>query len=120
VEDEVTNFIYLREVLKVFDFKIIHVQNGLEAVEQFTKHKHDIDLVFMDIKMPIMDGYEATINIRKHNKTVPIIAITAYAMEEDENKAMKAGCNHYLSKPVSKQNLYDTILNYLAVAVDHN
>lgn len=118
VEDEVTNFIYLREVLKVFNFKIIHVPNGLEAVEQFTKHKQDIDLVFMDIKMPIMDGYEATINIRKLNSTIPIIAITAYAMEEDEIKAMKAGCNHYLSKPVSKQSLYDTILNYLAVEVE--
>ncbi|WP_338356649.1 ATP-binding protein [Yeosuana marina] len=111
-EDELTNFIYIREVLKVFNIKIIRAENGQEAVDLFKENK-DINLILMDIKMPILNGYEATLEIRKTSTTVPIIAITAYAMAEDEALAMKAGCNEYISKPVSKGLLYNVIKKYL-------
>lgn len=113
-EDEITNFIYIREVLKKFDFTIIHAENGKEALRYFKENK-DIDLVLMDIKMPIMDGYETTLAIREISSTVPIIAITAYAMAEDESQALAAGCNEYISKPASKQKLYDLIFQYLNI-----
>ncbi len=111
-EDELTNFIYIREVLKVFNFQIIRAENGQEAVDLFNENKN-IDLVLMDIKMPILNGYEATLEIRKANTTIPIIAVTAYAMAEDEALAMKAGCNEYISKPVSKRVLYNVMKKYL-------
>ena len=111
-EDELTNFIYIREVLKVFNIKIIRAENGQEAVDLFNENK-DINLILMDIKMPILNGYEATLEIRKTSTTIPIIAVTAYAMAEDEALAMKAGCNEYISKPVSKGLLYNVIKKYL-------
>lgn len=117
VEDEVTNFIYIREVLKAFNLNILHAENGLEAVEMFKENKDTIDLVLMDVKMPIMDGYQATLEIRKINSTIPIIAITAYALVEEETRAMNAGCNQYVSKPVSKNTLNDIILSYLDIQV---
>jgi PAS domain S-box-containing protein len=114
VEDEFTNFVYIREVLKSFNLEIIHAENGKMAVELFEQHQ-DIDLVLMDIKMPIMDGYESTFKIRLISSTVPIIAITAYALAEDETRALKAGCNEYVAKPTSKKMLYEIIHKYLKV-----
>jgi PAS domain S-box-containing protein len=113
-EDELTNFIFIREVLKHYDVEILHAENGKIAVELFQEHKN-IDLVFMDIKMPVMDGYDATLQIRDISSTVPIIAITAYAMAEDETRALKAGCNEYVSKPTSKWLLNNLIGKYLKI-----
>jgi len=114
VEDENSNFIYLREVLKKFNVKIFHVYNGLEAVKLLTDNS-EMDLVFMDIKMPVMDGYQATIKIRKFNFTIPIIALTAYALSEDDSKAMQAGCNEYISKPVSRTTIESILFKYLKI-----
>ncbi len=114
VEDENSNFIYLREVLKKFKVEVFRAYNGLEAVELLTKNSK-IDLVFMDIKMPVMDGYQATIEIRKFNFTIPIIALTAYVLSEDNSKAMKAGCNEYISKPVSRVTIEDILFKYLKI-----
>ena len=67
----------------------------------------------MDFNMPIMNGIDATIEIRKTNTTLPIIALTAYAMSEDKERALIAGCNNYLSKPVSRNLIIETIHKYL-------
>jgi len=80
--------------------EILQVQTGIEAVEA-CRNNPDLDIVLMDIKMPDLDGYEATRQIRQFNKNVIIIAQTAYAMTGDRERAIEAGCNDYISKPIT-------------------
>jgi PAS domain S-box-containing protein len=112
-EDDATNFAFLTRLLSPTGAKIIYASNGLEAIEQLSEHP-EVDLILMDIKMPIMDGYEATEKIRKTNSTTPIIATTAYAMSGDKEKCIAAGCNAYISKPLKKAELFDLLNKYLS------
>lgn len=82
--------------------------DGLEAV-RICKENPDIDIVLMDIKMPELNGYDATKKIREYNKDVIIIAQTTYAFPADREKAITAGCNDYISKPFSQRDLTDLI-----------
>jgi len=91
---------------------MIHVTSGKEAVEA-CKDNPDIDLVMMDIKMPHMNGLEATRKIREFNSSVPIIAQTAYALSGDREKAIEAGCNDYLSKPIIAEELMGMLSNHI-------
>ena len=84
------------------------VRSGFEAIE-FCRNNPDVDLILMDIKMPVMDGYEATREIRKFNKDVIIIAQTAYGLNGDRELAIEAGCNEYISKPVNLATLNNLI-----------
>ncbi len=93
--------------------EIISVTSGTEAVEACLNNP-DFDLVLMDIQMPEMDGYEATRRIREFNKEVLIIAQTAYALSGDKEKAVAAGCNDYLSKPINEKELKQMIIQYLS------
>jgi len=111
VEDEYSNYMYLEALLEDYKYNIIHAKNGKEAVEIVNKNS-SIDLVLMDIKMPVMNGLEATKEIRKTKSNVPIIALTAYAMAEDKQKALNAGCNDYLSKPLSENKLAEILKKY--------
>ncbi len=81
------------------EYEIRRAKNGLEAVQLFRELAPD--LILMDIKMPEMDGLEATEMIRRENQTIPIIAITAFAFDKDRQRALSVGCNDYLSKPIS-------------------
>ncbi|HZJ73391.1 MAG TPA: PAS domain S-box protein, partial [Perlabentimonas sp.] len=103
-EDDFVNFQYLKELLIDFDVNIIWAKNGADAVNE-VKVNSDIDIVLMDIKMPVMDGYEATAEIRKFRSDLPIIAQTAYAFSSDREKALNAGCNDYISKPINRKQL---------------
>ncbi len=103
-EDDEASTEYMSILLQKFVKEIIKVKTGTKAVEACRNHP-DIDLVLMDIKMPEMDGYEATRQIRKFNTKVRIVAQTAYALTGDENKAIEAGCDGYLSKPIKKEEL---------------
>lgn len=104
-EDDESNFFVLEVVVKKSTgAKVIRATNGQEAVD-FCRENPDITLILMDIKMPIMDGLEATKIIKTFRPELPVIAITAYAMSGDEQKALDAGCNDYLSKPVSMKTL---------------
>ena len=94
--------------VKKFGNEILKVRTGVEAVEICRDHA-DIDLVLMDIQMPEMGGYEATRKIRQFNKNVIIIAQTAYALAGDREKALEAGCNDYISKPLNKAVLLSLI-----------
>ena len=76
-------------------FNLVHAANGQEAIEIL--HKRHIDLLLMDMKMPVMDGLTATAEIRKFNAELPIIALTAHVFENDRLTAMDAGCNEYLA-----------------------
>ncbi len=107
-EDEEVTYTYLLIVLKNYSKKFLRAVSGEEAVEILQKNP-DIDLILMDIKMPKMDGYEATRKIRTFNKDVYIIAQTAYAFSDDKIKAFDAGCNNYLAKPINKEKLLSMI-----------
>jgi PAS domain S-box-containing protein len=104
VEDNEESALLLRIILKKVSRKLIHARNGYEAIE-ICRNNPDIDLVFMDIKMPEMDGYEATIKIREFNEDVVIISQTAFALAGDAEKGIEVGCNGYLTKPIKKKEL---------------
>ncbi|HEY9167983.1 MAG TPA: ATP-binding protein [Lutibacter sp.] len=115
-EDEETNFWYLEAALENHPFNLIHVLNGKEAVDTM-QNNNSIDLILMDFNMPVMNGLDATVEIRKTNSTIPIIALTAYALMADKEKALTIGCTDYLSKPVSKSNLLETINKHIHTAI---
>ncbi len=111
-EDEDTNFELLKAALHKTKVNLIWVVNGLEAVEICRANKN-IDLVLMDIRMPKMNGYEATKKIKSFNKNLPVIALTAYAMPEDSAKSIDAGCDLYFSKPIRPSKLLSSIEKFL-------
>jgi PAS domain S-box-containing protein len=114
-EDDETNYYYLNALLTHETGAIVlHASNGREAIELF-KANPGINLILMDIKMPEIDGLEATRQIKLLNKEVPVIAITAYAMSGDEEKVLAAGCDGYLSKPINKKSLMEKIKEFIKV-----
>jgi CheY-like chemotaxis protein len=112
VEDVESNYLYLNAVLSKLDARIEWVKNGLEAVD-FAKNNSDIDLILMDLQMPEMNGYDATREIRKIYSDLPIVAQTAFAMSDDRAKAIEAGCNDYLAKPIRSKDLIEMVNKYL-------
>ena len=112
VEDDKFSFKYLEAILKRYDIDIIHAVNGLEAIEMCIANPQ-LSLVLMDIQLPNLSGYDATREIRKINKTLPIIAQTANAFDEDRTKCLEAGCNEYLAKPISMSMLVEILTKYL-------
>ena len=116
-EDEETNYFYIEQLLKLkaqFNHTLIHVKNGKEAYESCIGNK-EIDLVLMDIKMPVMDGYEATQKIKSIFPNLPIIAQTAYATESDRQLALENGCDNYISKPIDREKLFGLLGDYLKI-----
>ena len=111
-EDEEINYLYLEELLSEVDIKFYHAKNGMEAVELCRIHP-EIQFIIMDIKMPVLDGFEATKIIKKEFPDTFILAYTAYVMVEDRQKALDAGCDDYISKPVTKDNLIEKLTAYL-------
>lgn len=111
-EDDEISFIYLNRMLNVYKLNLLRAYNGHEAVQMSEQHP-EISLILMDIKMPIMDGYQATRKIRETQPLLPIIALTAFAFSDDKEKAIAAGCTDYLSKPVKKENLLEIIRRYI-------
>lgn len=109
-EDNDSNFILMSYILRrSYEFK--RAKNGKEAVEMVDAG--GIDLVLMDIKMPIMDGLEATAKIKETHPELPVVALTANAFDSDRQLAMNAGCNDFLSKPVNSEKCLATIAKYL-------
>jgi two-component system cell cycle response regulator DivK len=114
VEDQEDNRQILRDLLGSAGYELTEAENGEEAVAAVAKRRPD--LILMDIQLPIMDGYEATRRIRTNPdlKSVPIIAVTSYALAGDEDKALAAGCNGYVTKPYSPRDLLAKVRAYLA------
>ena len=112
VEDESLNFMFIRELLSLHNYSYLHANNGQEAVD-LCRNKPEIALVLMDIKMPRMDGYEATRQIKKHRPQLPVVALTAYALSEDQAKAFAAGCDEHMAKPINQQHLLGIIRKYI-------
>jgi CheY-like chemotaxis protein len=105
-EDEEVNFFFLKSIFKKTEATIIRAKNGKEAVDIITDHYGDIDLILMDLNMPIMDGYEAMKIIKSRHPEIPIIAQTAYTLTEDRRKCMNAGFNDYIAKPINRAALF--------------
>jgi CheY-like chemotaxis protein len=105
VEDDDPSYLYLETILKHLPAFVLRAENGQEAIDYVT-HDPGISIVLMDLKMPVMDGLDATRKIKSIRKKLPIIAITAYAFSSDEKIAMSAGCDDYLTKPVKKELLF--------------
>ena len=110
-EDDEASTMLLEIELEVYSKEILNAHSGIEAVE-ICRDNFDIDMILMDIRMPEMGGYEATRKIRQFNKNVIIIAQTAYALPGDREKALKAGCNDYISKPINKVELLSLMQKY--------
>jgi CheY-like chemotaxis protein len=111
-EDAEINYLFLINLLKKSNVKTSWAKNGKDAVE-FVLEDPSVDLVLMDMKMPIMDGYKASSHIKSFNPKLPIIAVTAYAMDGDMEKAIVAGCDDYLSKPVDIHELFKKLDYFL-------
>ena len=109
-EDNDSNFILMTYILKKF-YQFERAKNGQEAVDMVEKGEYD--LVLMDIKMPIMDGLEATKKIKETHPSLPIIALTANAFDSDRQMAFDAGCDEFLSKPISSDLCLRTIAKVL-------
>ncbi|HLO59997.1 MAG TPA: response regulator [Bacteroidales bacterium] len=111
-DDEVYNHLLVQELLLKMNIKVIRAMDGSEAVE-ICKARTDLSLVLMDIKMPVMDGYEATGIIKQIRPDLTIIALTAYSTDADIEKAKSSGCDDFISKPFNHEQLLSTIKLYL-------
>ena len=109
-EDNDSNFILMTYILKKF-YQFERAKNGQEAVNMVENNAYD--LVLMDIKMPVMDGLEATRKIKATHPSLPVIALTANAFDSDRQMAMDAGCDEFLSKPISSELCLKTIAKIL-------
>ncbi len=112
-EDEEINYALISEILKETDVTVLHAVNGREALDIFKSKNNKVDLILMDIKMPEMDGYETIHAIRNFNNEVPIIAQSAYAMNEEIQKCLELGCNDYITKPIIAREFINCIGKYL-------
>lgn len=111
-EDEEFNYRFLERVLMKLGAIVFRANNGKETIDLISAHK-DAAMLLLDLKMPIMSGYEAIRHIRKNNNKIPTIAVTAYAFTEDRVKAIDAGCDDYISKPFEIQDLLAILKKYL-------
>lgn len=109
-EDNDSNFILMSYILKKY-YQFERAKNGQEAVDMVEKKAYDI--VLMDIKMPVMDGLEATKRIKAAHPELPVVALTANAFDSDRQMALDAGCDDFLSKPVSSQLCISTIKKFV-------
>lgn len=110
-EDNDANYYFILSVLTRANMEVIRAVNGQEAID-ICKNNPNIRLVFMDIRMPMVDGIEATREIKKHDPLITVIAQTAYVMQEDKSNAIAAGCDGIIAKPIKKADLLAFIDQY--------
>lgn len=110
VEDSLDNQLLIEFYLTKNKANVVFANNGQEGVEAALKGNYD--LILMDIQMPVLDGYAATEELRSRGVAIPIIALTGYAMKEDQDKCLRAGCNEFLAKPIHKDKLLSTLAKY--------
>jgi PAS domain S-box-containing protein len=111
-EDEINNFLLVREYLSSPAFNIIRVENGLDAVN-VCKNRPDIDIILMDIKMPVMDGIEATRQIKIMKPEIPVIAVTAYSYDTDRKRLLESGFDEFLPKPLNRDTLIKILSQFI-------
>jgi two-component system CheB/CheR fusion protein len=114
-EDVDLNYQLIEKLLDDTNVDIIRAKNGIEAIKLYKQHKNIIDVILMDIQMPDMNGYDATKKIKKINKDVPIIAQTAYVMNDEIKKCYEVGCSDIIKKPIIKRNMVETINKFINI-----
>ncbi len=114
VEDDLKSLKLFRDLLQATGYATLEATNGKKAVELAREKKPD--LILMDIQMPVMDGFEATKILKADAETrnIPIIALTSYAMKEDEEKIREAGCDGYITKPIDTRGFLKKVAEYLS------
>jgi len=112
VEDDMACLALINELLEETKIKISNAMTGLEAVK-ICRKDNSVDFVLMDMRLPEMDGYEATQRIKEFRPNLPIVAQTAHALSDDRKKCLAAGCDEYLTKPIIQNKLFDTISKYM-------
>jgi two-component system cell cycle response regulator DivK len=113
VEDQEDNRQILRDLFARTDYEIMEAENGLEALAAVARQRPD--LILMDIQLPVLDGYETTRRLKADPamRSIPIIAVTSYALSGDEAKGREAGCDGYVSKPYSPRQLLAKVREFL-------
>ncbi len=112
VEDDYSSRLYLNKILEKAGVIVLNAVNGKEAVDLVAANS-DLDLVLMDIQLPVMDGCTATSIIKKERPALKVIAQTAYALPEDKQQILNSGCDDYLVKPITMSALVSKVLEYL-------
>jgi two-component system cell cycle response regulator DivK len=112
VEDIEANHMFIAAALKKTNAQLLWAKDGMEAVEMCNEYE-TIDLVLMDIRLPKLDGYEATREIKKFRPNLPIIAQTAYVMSNEKGKVLQAGCDDLITKPIRLKVLITTVAKYI-------
>jgi PAS domain S-box-containing protein len=110
-EDTPNNYEYLYAILNKTGANLIWAKDGIDVLKLYKNSK--VDLILMDIQLPEINGYDATLEIRKQNQALPIIAQTAYAMDEDRQRCIESGCNEVLVKPIRMDDVLSTVARYL-------
>lgn len=110
-EDEEYNYLYIAEILSLYNVHILRAYDGKMALDLCSSHP-ELNLVLMDVRMPVMDGYEATRRIKQIRPFLPVIAQTAYALDSDRRQALDEGFDDYITKPVSDSLLLELIEKY--------
>jgi two-component system cell cycle response regulator DivK len=111
VEDIQINFMLLNNILTRMSYPTLHAPNGAIAVEM-CRQNPKITFVFMDISMPVMNGFEATQEIKKFRPELPIVAVTAYTEDNTRDEAIAVGCNDYITKPVTGVTILDMLQKF--------
>lgn len=111
-EDEEVNLIFFEELLEDTGVELVITADGQATVDAVEEHQ-DIDLILMDVKMPVMSGLDATRKIKAQKPDMPIIAQTAYAMEDEKQHCLDAGCDDYIAKPIDPNDLFTLLKKYM-------
>ena len=112
VEDVESNYRFIETVLQRLKARLLWSKNGKEAFEKFKENKN-IDLILMDMRMPLMSGFDTVKKIRKINKEIPIIAQTAFVGTDEKELILDTGCNDYIAKPIDKDLLIKVVGKYV-------
>lgn len=112
-DDDEVSVMLIEKMLQRENISIFHARNGNETI-QLIKTEPSIRLILLDLKMPVMNGFETAAEIRKFNDSIPIIAQTAYALAGDREKALNAGCNEYITKPLHRSDLFKVIKQFIS------
>jgi len=113
-EDVDDNFLFLKTFLRKTKIKVLWAKDGREVID-ICRDNDDIDIVLMDIRMPFIDGYEATRKIKKFRPDLPVIAQTAYALNSDYQKVFDSGCDEYITKPILGKILFQKMKKFLDI-----
>jgi two-component system, cell cycle response regulator DivK len=112
VEDEEINRFFFKTALRVTNVNLLFANDGFEGIDIALKN-NNIDCILMDIRMPVMDGYEAMKRIKNEKKDLPIIVQSAYALSHERKKAFESGCDDYISKPIRLEILFEILKRFI-------